>query len=249
MTAMADFTDKVCFVTGGANGIGRAIVEAFHGVGARVAFCDTDREGGEKLAAGLIGVMFREVDVCDADALVGFMDDVYTAWGGIDILVNNVGISTFSPLADTTVEQFDNIVATNLRPVFITSHEMAVRRKGERRYGRIINIASTRWLHSEPGTEGYSASKGGIVSLTHALAASLAGSGVTVNCISPGWIDTGHYGELRPADHEQHPSGRIGRPQDIANACLFLAEPGNDFIDGQNIVVDGGMTKKMIYVE
>jgi NAD(P)-dependent dehydrogenase (short-subunit alcohol dehydrogenase family) len=246
---MADITDKVCFVTGGANGIGRAIVEAFHGAGARVAFCDIDREGGEKLAAGLEGAMFREVDVRDSGALVGFMDDVYTAWGDIDIIVNNVGVSTFSPLAETTVERFDNILATNLRPVFITSHEMAVRRKGKHGYGRIVNIASTRWLQSEPGTEGYSASKGGIVSLTHALVASFAGTGITVNCISPGWIDTGHYGEFRPADHEQHPSGRVGRPEDIARACLFLAEPGNDFIDGQNFVVDGGMTKKMIYEE
>jgi NAD(P)-dependent dehydrogenase (short-subunit alcohol dehydrogenase family) len=179
------------------------------------------------------------------------MGDVYAAWGEIDIIVNNVGISTFSPLVDTTVEQFDNIVATNLRPVFSTSHEMARRRAGGHRhgYGRIINIASTRWLQSEPGTEGYSASKGGIVSLTHALAVSFADTGITVNCISPGWIDTGHYGELRPADHEQHPSGRVGRPQDIANACLFLSDPGNDFIDGQNIVIDGGMTKKMIYAE
>jgi NAD(P)-dependent dehydrogenase (short-subunit alcohol dehydrogenase family) len=246
---MADLRDKVCFVTGGANGIGRAVVEAFCGAGARVAFCDIDREGGELLAARLAGAIFREVDVRDADALVGFMGEVYAAWGDIDIVVNNVGISIFSPLVETSVDQFDNIVATNLRPVFVTSREMARRRAGERRYGRVINIASTRWLQSEPGTEGYSASKGGVVSLTHALAASLAGSGVTVNCVSPGWIDTGHYGELRPADHEQHPSGRAGAPADIARACLFLADPENDFIDGQNLVVDGGMTRKMIYVE
>ncbi len=246
---MADFTGRVCLVTGGANGIGRAIVEAFHSAGARVAFCDTDGEGGRKLAAGLHGAMFRQVDVRDAAALVGFMDEIYAARGDIDIVVNNVGVSTFSPLAETSVEQFDDIIATNLRPVFVTSREMARRRAGAVRYGRIINIASTRWLQSEAGTEGYSASKGGIVSLTHALAVSMAGTGVTVNCISPGWIDTGHYGELRAEDHAQHLSGRVGEPGDIVRACLFLASPENGFVDGQNLVVDGGMTKRMIYVE
>jgi NAD(P)-dependent dehydrogenase (short-subunit alcohol dehydrogenase family) len=246
---MADFQGKICIVTGGANGIGRAIVQAFCRVGARVAFCDIDCENGEKLAAELTGAMFRPVDVKDADALIRFMDEVYAAWGDVDILVNNVGISTFSPLTETSIEQFDRVIATNLRPVFITSREMALRRKGMKRYGRILNIASTRWLQSEPGTEGYSASKGGIVSLTHALALSLTDTEITVNCISPGWINTGHWGELRSSDHTQHPSGRVGAPEDIARACLFLAAPENDFIDGQNLVVDGGMTRKMIYVE
>ena len=100
---------------------------------------------------------------------------------------------------------------------------------------------------SEPNSEAYAASKGGIVSLTHALALSLSGKGITVNAISPGWIENHHYEQLRPSDHVQHPSKRVGKPADIARTCLFLADEQNDFITGQNIVVDGGMTKKMIY--
>ncbi len=114
-------------------------------------------------------------------------------------------------------------------------------------YGRIIQIASTRHLMSEPGGEAYGASKGGIVSLTHALANSLAGTGITVNCISPGWIHTGDPEKLRPQDHAQHPSGRVGKPSDIASMVMWLCSPENDFVNGENIYMDGGMTRKMIY--
>ena len=113
--------------------------------------------------------------------------------------------------------------------------------------GVIINIASTRALMSEPDSEAYAASKGGIVALTHALAASLAPDRIRVNCISPGWIETGDYSQLREEDHHQHLSGRVGRPDDIARACLFLSSSENDFINGENIVIDGGMTRRMIY--
>lgn len=248
---METLKNKVCFVTGGANGIGEAIVRSFHEAGSIVNFCDMDKAKGKQLSDELEAVSFYHTDVTDKEDLLNTMNQIYWKHGDIDIIINNVGISLFSPLQDTDVDTFDKILATNLRPVFITSREMAIRRnddEGKRKYGRIINMSSTRYLQSEAGTEGYSASKGGIVSITHALAISLSEYNITVNCISPGWIDTGHYGELTKQDHRQHPSGRVGIPDDIARVCLFLAQPENDFINGQNIVVDGGMTKKMIYV-
>lgn len=101
---------------------------------------------------------------------------------------------------------------------------------------------------SEPGTEAYSASKGGIIALTHAMAITASKKSITVNSISPGWIHNGDYADLSDSDHSQHPSGRVGKPDDIAKACLFLTMADNDFINGENIVVDGGMTKKMIYI-
>lgn len=248
---LKNLTGKTAFVTGGAHGIGRGIVEALRLAGARTAFCDTDTELGEATARAA-GADFYPADVADADALRNALEAACERFGDIDILINNAGISEFSPLAETSLEQFDRILAVNLRPVFVTAQWMAARRntpEGRTRYGRIINIASTRWLQSEPGSEGYAASKGGIVSLTHALALSFSDYNVTVNCISPGWIDNGNFGSISEQDRRQHPSGRVGRPADIARACLFLADPKNDFIDGQNLVVDGGMTKKMIYCE
>jgi NAD(P)-dependent dehydrogenase (short-subunit alcohol dehydrogenase family) len=115
--------------------------------------------------------------------------------------------------------------------------------------GAIVNIASTRAMMSEPNSEAYAASKGGAVGITHALAASFAEDGITVNCISPGWIETGDYSQLRDADHEQHFSNRVGKPDDIARACLYLTARENNFVNGVNLVVDGGMTRKMIYEE
>lgn len=248
---MSDFKNTTVFVTGGAHGIGRAIVEAFREAGATVAFCDIDASRGAKTARDT-GARFYPADVADAGQFTAVLDAVYADLGDIAVVVNNAGVGNFEPLTATSVEAFDRILATNLRPVFITAQAMARRRNsdaGRRLYGRIINIASTRWLQSEPGTEGYAASKGGIVSLTHALAMSFADYAVTVNCISPGWIDTGAFGPIREIDRRQHPSGRVGEPGDIARTCLFLADRANDFINGQNIVVDGGMTRKMIYAE
>ena len=162
-----------------------------------------------------------------------------------------MGIDGFKSITEVSIEEFEQVINTNLRSAFITSRFMARLRQnnGNKEYGRIVNICSSRYLMSEAGTEAYSASKGGIYSLTHALAMSLAPMHITVNAVAPGWIHVDENEELRPVDHEFHPSGRVGKPEDIARMVLFLCEPQNDFINGQTITIDGGVTKKMIYPE
>lgn len=239
------------FVTGGAGGIGKVIVKAFRSAGHRVAFCDINEVAGKETALQT-GTRFFHLDVSNKEALENCMQQLFSEWGDIDIIINNVGISCFSTITETEVEMFDHILSVNLRPVFITSRQLACHRKGLQTpsmFGRIINICSTRYLMSEAGSEGYAASKGGIYSLTHALALSLAPWHITVNSISPGWIQNENYDMLRAEDHAQHPSGRVGKPEDIARMCLFLCHEENDFINGENMTIDGGMTKKMIYVE
>lgn len=251
MASKPETSSKRVFITGGAEGIGKAIVEAFCLSGDQVAFCDINETAGQETAKAT-GSIFHKVDVSDKDALESCIQRILSEWNDIDIIVNNVGISQFSSITETSVEDFDKILSINLRPVFITSRLLAIRRKEQSSpnpYGRIINICSTRYLMSEPGSEGYAASKGGIYSLTHALALSLSEWNITVNSIAPGWIQTHDYDQLQPEDHSQHPSRRVGKPEDIARMCLFLCEENNDFINGENITIDGGMTKKMIYVE
>ena len=251
MALKSDSSKRRVFITGGAEGIGKAIVEAFCLSGDQVAFCDINEIAGQETAKAT-GSIFHKVDVSDKDALESCMQRILSEWNDIDIIINNVGISQFSSITETSVEDFDKILSINLRPVFITSRLLAIHRKEQSSpnpYGRIINICSTRYLMSEPGSEGYAASKGGIYSLTHALALSLSEWNITVNSIAPGWIQTHDYDQLRPEDHSQHPSRRVGKPEDIARMCLFLCEENNDFINGENITIDGGMTKKMIYLE
>ena len=251
MTSKSSPSKRRVFITGGAEGIGKAIVEAFCLSGDQVAFCDINEIAGQETAKAT-GSIFHKVDVSDKDVLESCMQRILSEWNDIDIIVNNVGISQFSSITETSVEDFDKILSINLRPVFITSRLLAIHRKEQSSpnpYGRIINICSTRYLMSESGSEGYAASKGGIYSLTHALALSLSEWNITVNSIAPGWIQTHDYDQLRPEDHSQHPSRRVGKPEDIARMCLFLCEENNDFINGENITIDGGMTKKMIYIE
>lgn len=232
------FRDKVVVVTGAGRGIGRAVVRAFAAEGARVIGAEIDPP-----AQPDPGVEYLPCDVADEAAVARLMAH---AGPVLHVLVNNAGISGRHPLESSPVAAFDRVLAVNLRGPFLCSRAAvpALRASGG---GVIINIASTRAIMSEPDSEAYAASKGGLVALTHALALTL-GPAVRVNSISPGWIDT-HGGPLSQADHSQHPVGRVGRPEDIAAACLFLAAPDSGFITGQNLIIDGGMTRKMIYVE
>ena len=158
------------------DGIGRNIVKAFCNSQYQVAFCDKNEDLGIQTAKET-GAIFYHADVSNKESLENCMHELFEKWGDMDIIINNAGISEFSPITETSVEDFDKILSINLRPVFITSRTLALHRKSQAEnhpYGRIINICSTRYLMSEPGSESYAASKGGIYSLTHALALSLA---------------------------------------------------------------------------
>jgi len=237
-------------VTGAANGIGKAVAIAFAESGWNTVLADIDEEQGRSCAFNLTqagySARFIHCDVSIPGDLSALVEQTAEIYGGIRAVINNAGVSEFESPLKLTVENWDRILNTNLRSCFLLSREAApIMKKSDG--GSIINIASTRALMSEKNSEAYAASKGGILALTHAMALSFSGFGIRVNCISPGWIMTGDYTTLRDIDHKQHPGGRVGKPGDIARACLFLTDPKNDFITGENLVIDGGMTRKMIY--
>lgn len=245
------FEQSVVVVTGGAQGIGKGIVQAYAQSGAKVVIADVHATLGKQLAHELQGqgyaVLFIETNVAEQQDIVALMEQTVQHFGTITILVNNAGKFQHVSPYELTLEQWQDILHTNLTSVLFCSREAAKIMRTNENGGSIVSLASTRAFMSEPHTEAYAASKGGIVALTHALARSFGPDQITVNCISPGWIETGDYEQLRTIDHAQHLSGRVGMPEDIAQACLYLTNPANRFVTGINLTVDGGMTKKMIY--
>jgi NAD(P)-dependent dehydrogenase (short-subunit alcohol dehydrogenase family) len=244
------YENKVVLVTGSGNGIGRSIAGSYAREGAQVVMWDKDPAGlletAEVLQQSGYKVAHRTIDLTDPDDIVTAMGEIKESHGRIDVLINNAGLGKNRSPYDLTVEDWDYVLNTNLRGTFLCAREAAKMMKTARG-GAIVNIASTRALMSEPDTEAYAASKGGILALTHALAISLGPDKIFVNAISPGWIETGDYDKLSAGDHAQHPAGRVGKPDDIARACLYLTHPDNDFLTGTNLIIDGGMTRKMIY--
>lgn len=242
--------NRTVIVTGASNGIGKAVATAFASSEFNVLLADLDEANGRVLEEELSRrggqAQFIRCDVSDPESIHDLVSETLKRYPTIDVLINNAGTAEFIRPEDVSVEQWDRILHTNLRASFLLTREVAPHLK-KNKNGSVVNIASTRALMSEKHSEAYAASKGGLLALTHAQALSYADDRITVNCISPGWIRTADYEALRDRDHEQHPSKRVGTPEDIARACLFLTDPDNDFINGENLVIDGGMTRNMIY--
>lgn len=249
---------KIVAVTGGGQGIGRGIALAFAKAGYGVSIADPAQDAGKEVVALIRSsggeACYAPIDTSDADAVDTWVAKTIEALGCPTVLVNNVGIMIRKPFLELAVADFDRVQAVNVRGTFLCSQAVARAMVAHKIGGTMINIASTRATMSEPGTEAYTASKGAIRALTHGMAISLGPHGIRVNCVSPGWIETGDWqysGRATTPNHSrednaQHPVGRVGKPEDVAEACLFLADHAS-FMTGQNLVVDGGMTVKMIY--
>jgi hypothetical protein len=238
----------VALVTGGAKGIGRAIARHLLDNGLRVGVVDLPKSGLHRsYPKRTRNAVLIEGDVRDEDTAARAVGVLIDRFGRLDALVSNAGIMIRKPLRRLSLDEWYRVIDTNLTATYLFAR--AAEKPLRKARGAIVAIASTRALMSEPDTESYSASKGGIVALTHALAISL-GPDVRVNCVSPGWIATKDYSALRRKDHIQHPAGRVGRPQDIAEIVAWLLDGARSgFVTGANFVVDGGMTRKMIYEE
>jgi NAD(P)-dependent dehydrogenase (short-subunit alcohol dehydrogenase family) len=235
-----EYSQKVALVTGGARGIGEATARLLAERGYRVAVADLAAPRGRAP-----GIAYVRCDVSKEAQVRACVRRVLGRLGRLDALVNNAGIAdpANGPVEKLALREWKRRIGTNLTGVFLMTKHAAPHLRRSR--GAVVNIASTRALMSEPDTEAYAAAKGGVVALTHALALSL-GPRVRVNCISPGWIDTGKH-RLKRSDHAQHPVGRVGRVEDVAELVAFLLSDAAGFATGQNYVLDGGMTRKMIY--
>ena len=228
--------DRVALVTGGAQGIGAGIASHLAARGWRVAVADI---------RGSSPHLFLRCDVAREPDVKRAIGRIIKRFGRLDALVNNAGLAGphDGPVEKLELRKWNRRLGVNLTGPFLMAKHCVPHLRRAR--GAIVNIASTRALQSEPDTEAYSASKGGLVALTHALANSL-GPQIRVNCVSPGWI--AHQAKVGKKDHRQHPVGRVGRVEDIAALVAFLLSDASGFTTAQNFVVDGGMTRKMIYV-
>lgn len=237
----ANLKGKTCILTGALGGIGISMVKDLEKLGIIVIAVDKADTKNPPFEH------YYSCDLSNKEDIALLYNKLDKEFDHIDFLINNAAISNFTkPLQEVSNIEIDSVIDVNLKGPILMCQEYIKRFKGQN--GRIINIASTRYNQNETNWELYGASKGGIVSLTSSLCISLSNKSITVNAISPGWIETKNYDNLTKSDHSQHPSGRVGKPEDITRAIAFLLDEDSDFINGINLIIDGGMTKKMIYV-
>lgn len=244
-----DLTDQVAIVTGGARGLGQYVANVLAGAGAKVACVDVNAELLEQTVQGIASAggtaMALACDVTESSRVGEVVAEVVKTWGRVDILVNNAGITRDNIVVRMTDEQWDSVVSINLRGTFLFTRAVAKPMMKGRR-GRIINIASISGLMGNPGQANYSASKSGVIGLTRTVAKELAGRNITANAVAPGFIATEMTAKLGDdivgQIKSQVPLGRLGEPQDVADAVLFLASEAAGYITGQVLTVDGGLT-------
>ncbi|HHX59729.1 MAG TPA: glucose 1-dehydrogenase [Epulopiscium sp.] len=252
------FLNKVAVVTGAGEGIGACIAQHYAKEGAHVIIADCDQEAGMETEKAINddggSAYFVKTDISNESHVIEMVNRVINRFGHIDILINCAATNAVGTLFTRTIEEWNRVLAVNITGPYICTKYIAPHMKNEA--CSIVNIASTRAMMSEPHTEPYSASKGALLSLTHSLANSLSPK-IRVNAISPGWIDIAQWKRkkdrkfvhLRDKDHSQHLVGRVGLPEDVAKACLFLTSDDAGFMTGTNLIIDGGMTVKMSYCE
>ncbi len=246
------FTDKTVLITGAGQGIGLCMADAFLRAGGNVVIAEANESLRQPATARLNAanrLLFAQADVASETDIADVVRQTLDRFGRLDAVIHNAATADNRPVETLTVEAWRRVLDVNLSGAFLCAKQAAAHLRNTG--GAIVLIASTRALMSQADTEAYSASKAGLTGLTHALAVSL--SPVRVNCISPGWIVTDDWTHqtkpttLTQQDHAQHLVGRVGKPDDIAEMALYLCSEKAGFITGQNVVIDGGMTKKMIY--
>ena len=242
---MKQLQDKVAFVTGATAGIGKAIAEAFVSEGAHVVALGTNQERGKKLEAEGNGkITFMQVDVSIKEQLEKAIEETLNKFQKIDVIVNNAGITRDGLLMRMSDEDWNKVLDVNLHSCFYAARAI-MRPFMKAKRGKIINVSSVVGLIGNPGQTNYAASKGALISFSKSLAKEVASRNITVNCIAPGFIDTNMTDKMSDQTLQdavkQIPLGRMGKPEDIARACLFLASDSGDYITGQVLVVDGGL--------
>jgi 3-oxoacyl-[acyl-carrier protein] reductase len=239
---------KIALVTGASRGIGQAIAQALGGQGAIIIGTSTTRDGAERIqqrleSAGIKGAGMA-LDVTDAGQTEAVVAEIQKRFGDIAILVNNAGVTRDNLLVRMKDQEWDEVMDTDLKPVYRLS-KLVLRSMMKARFGRIINITSVVGVTGNAGQANYAAAKAGMIGFSKSLAREIGSRNITVNCIAPGFIETDMTGALneqqRGALIQQIPLGRLGQPQDVAAAAVFLASPGADYMTGCTLHVNGGM--------